>query len=120
MIAVEIENEEPVEDCLGSIMMILDSGCTHHMKNSKRYLKQCYELSHTLGELSHVCMGDGKFSKIEGYGTKAQLGKVLVVPSLHVPMILSVAQITNIGHTVKFEKYIVTNTNIGDETTRRI
>jgi len=113
MIAVENENEETAEDSLRSMKLIIDSGTTHHMTNSKRYLKQYYESSHTLGELGYACMGDGKFSKIEGYGTKDPFSRVLVVLSLHVPMILSVAHITNMGHTVKIKKDKVTITNMG-------
>jgi len=62
--------------------------------------------------VGYVC---GKFIKIEGYGTTAPFGQVLVVPSLFVPMALSAAQITNMGHSNRFEKDKVTITNSGGD-----
>jgi len=63
----------------------------------------CKKITLTNGELGSVCTGDDKLTKIEEYGTKAPFGKVPLVPSLHLPMVSSGAQITGILNKIMFD-----------------
>jgi len=104
VIIVNTDATRTLSEVFESDIILVDTGCSHHMANHPSYVRDFKENNAQLSpSLGTVVMGNGSTAVISGYGTKWPFGRVLIVPTLSCKVILSVGMLESLGYSFVFE-----------------